>query len=344
LTMLPARCETRKMTTSLVTGGAGFVGSHLTDKLVKAEREVIVIDDLSNGRMANMSAVRDQIAFMRHDITGGLSGRPELENIDEIYHLACYPRQISFSNPTRDCEVNLMGTILCLELARKTGAKVLYTSNTGIVSKPPTLPVDETFAPNPLTPYDTHKLASEYMLKAYHKFYGIRTVTVRFASIYGPRQHVNEKLGWRPVIPEFAIRLLRGESPTIDGDGEQTRDFLYVEDAVEGVVRAMQSDNLDANNGGVFILGTNRETSINQVYSIIARELGKEISARHGPRKAEEILRMRYDYTSAQKTFGFVPKTRLRRFNPSGRRPSAEGGHVRHTTSGQEATCVKNGI
>jgi UDP-glucose 4-epimerase len=299
------------VTRSLITGGAGFIGSHLTEELVKRGREVVVMDDLSNGRMSNLSTVEHQVAFRKHDITHGLVELEELKNANEIYHLACYPRQISFANPVRDSQVNLIGTILCLELARKTGAKIIYTSNTGIVSNPPTLPVDETFPPNPLTPYDTHKLASEYMMKAYHRFYGVRAVTVRFASIYGPRQCVNEKLGWRPVIPEFATKLLEGESPTIDGDGKQTRDFLYVKDAVDGVVRAMECDAPEANSGGMFILGTNTETSISELYRVIAALLDVDIKPRHGPRKSEDIMQMRYDYTKAKKTFGFNPSTAL---------------------------------
>jgi UDP-glucose 4-epimerase len=297
------------MVNSLITGGAGFIGSHLAEELVKRGRNLVVVDDLSNGRMDNLRTVESRLTFRRHDITRGLLDVDGLERLDEIYHLACYPRQISFANPNRDCEVNLMGTVSCLELARKTGAKVLFTSNTGIVSNPQTLPVDETFAPNPLTPYDTNKLASEYMLKAYHKFYGIRTVAVRFASIYGPRQRVNEKLGWRPVIPEFATKVLKNEAPTIDGDGRQTRDFLYVKDAVDGVVKAMQSNSPETNSGDMFILGTNRETSINEIYQAIAELLNASTQPKHGRGKADDIMRMRYDYAKAKTTFGFDPRT-----------------------------------
>ena len=297
------------MINSMITGGAGFIGSHLAEELVERGRNLVVVDDLSNGRVDNLNTVEGRISFRRHDIARGLLELDQLEKLDEIYHLGCYPRQISFANPVRDCEVNLIGMISCLELARETGAKVLFTSNTGIVSNPQTLPVDETFAPNPLTPYDTNKLASEYMLKAYHKFYDIRTVTVRFASIYGPRQRVNEKLGWRPVIPEFATRVLRGEAPTIDGDGKQTRDFLYVKDAVDGVVKAMQSSAPEANSGGMFILGTDREVSINDIYQAIADLLNSKIQPKHGPSKADDIMRMRYNYTKAKTTFAFEPKT-----------------------------------
>jgi len=299
------------MTNSVITGGAGFVGSHLAEELVRRGRTLVVVDDLSNGRMDNLSAIERQIGFHRHDITRGLVQLDGLQKLDEIYHLACYPRQISFANPVRDCEVNLTGAISCLELARKTGAKVLLTSNTGIVSNPQSLPVDETFSPNPLTPYDVNKLASEYMLKAYHKFYGIRTATVRFASIYGPRQRVNEKLGWKPVIPEFATKVLRGKSPIIDGDGKQTRDFLYVKDAVDGVIRAMESASPEANSGGVFILGTNREVSISEVYRAVVKLLNASVQPKHGPAKADDIMRMRYNYDKAKATFGFDPRTKV---------------------------------
>lgn len=299
------------MTISLVTGGAGFIGSHLTEELVRRGREVTVIDDFSNGRRENLSAINSEITIVRHDVSQSYTSNPEIEDPDEIYSLACYPRQISFANPRRDCEVNLIGTINALELARKANAKVLFTSNTGIVSNPPSLPVDETFPANPLTPYDTHKLASEYLLKAYSHLYGLRSVTVRFASIYGPRQRVNERLGWKPVIPEFAGKLLMGEAPVMDGDGTQTRDFLYVTDAVDGVIRAMEAGHDEANRGGVFILGTNRETSIKGLYSTLSSLVGKQTAPRYGPRKPEEISRMRYDYSRARSVFGFEPKTDL---------------------------------
>ena len=299
------------MVVSLVTGGAGFIGSHLVEDLVHRGREVIVIDDFSNGNIGNLSSVASKIRVVKHDVSKSYVSHPELGSADELYNLACHPRQISLANPRRDCEVNLIGTINALEFALKTGAKVLFTSNTGIVSNPLTLPVNENSPPNPLTPYDTHKLASEHLLKVFSEVYSIRTVTVRFASIYGPRQRVNEKLGWRPVIPEFATKLLSERAPTIDGDGSQTRDFLYVKDAVDGVARAMESTHPEANKGGVFILGTNTETSIMSIYSTLCSLTGRKVDPKFGPRKPEEIARMKYDYSKARSAFGFEPKTSL---------------------------------
>ncbi len=326
------------MKTAIVTGGAGFVGSHLVEELVKQGAHVIVVDDLSNGRLENLKAVRDTLAFVHSDISRGElvdavrakqmqyfegvgdysechpSTKGECPQINEIYHLACYPRQISFKNPSRDLEVNVGSAIKCLEFARLANAKLLFTSNTGIVSKPDKLPVDEQSPPNPLTPYDCHKLTVEHLLRAYSKYYGVKTVTVRFASVYGPRQRVNTELGWHPVIPEFIGKLLIGEAPTIDGDGNQTRDFLNVHDAVQGVIKAMRSDAQEANNGGMFILGTGEETSINMIHARLCKlteTTGPASLVKYGPPKAEDISRMLYDSTKAKKTFGFEPQIKL---------------------------------
>jgi len=293
---------------SIVTGGAGFIGSHLVEELAKIGRKVTVLDDLSNGSLGNLGSVAPKITIIEHDISRPYAGLFEQQKIDEIYSLACFPRQVSFLDPRRDAEVNLVGTMNALELARVSGAKVAFASNTGIVSDPKALPVDETFPPNPLTPYDTHKLASEHLLRIYSKTYGVRTVVLRFASVYGPRQRVNEKLGWRPVIPEFCTRLLQGVSPTVDGDGAQTRDFVFVKDIVDGVIAAMQSN---SNEGDVFILGTNKETSILDLYRTISKILRVDVPPNYGPRKPEEIMRMRYDYSKAHRAFGWTPRTPL---------------------------------
>ena len=293
---------------AVVTGGAGFIGSHLVEELVRSGRQVTVLDDFSNGSRSNLDAVASKVVMIERDISRPYTDLLENTEVDELYSLACYPRQISFQNPRRDCEVNLVGTMNALEVARKKGAKVAFASNTGIVSNPKTIPVDETFPPNPLTPYDTHKLASEYLLRVYSKMYNVRSVVLRFASVYGPRQRVNEKLGWRPVIPEFCMKLLQGVSPTIDGDGAQTRDFVFVKDIVDGVIAAMQSN---SNEGDIFILGTNRETSILDLYRTISKILRVDVPPNYGPRKPEEIMRMRYDYSKAHRAFGWDPRTQL---------------------------------
>ena len=282
---------------------------------MKRGRTVVVVDDLSNGRLENLEPVKKDVVFVNHDVSRDLSGLLEVNGVSEIFHLACFPRQISFQNPQRDAEVNLVSTVNCLELARRNGAKLLFTSNTGIVSDPLSLPVDESFRPSPSTPYDCHKLASEYLLSAYHRMYGVPTVVVRFASIYGPRQRVNPALGWRPVIPEFVTKLLRSEAPTITGDGGQTRDFLFVRDAVDGVIRAMESKAPEANSGGMFILGTNTETSVKDLFCKIQAIVGNDptVLPRHGPMKKDDITRMRYDYSKAKNSFGFQPATDLDR-------------------------------
>jgi len=293
---------------SIVTGGAGFIGSHLVEELFRLGRTVTVVDDFSNGYLSNLESVASKITTIRHDISTSSVNMFEPSEVDEIYCLACYPRQISFANPRRDCEVNLIGTLNALELAKAKGAKLVFASNTGIVSNPETLPVDETFPPSPSTPYDIHKLASEHLLRVYSKVHNVKTVALRFASVYGPRQRVNEKLGWRPVIPEFSTKLLRRIPPTIDGDGRQTRDFIFVKDIVKGVIAAMKSKSSD---GDVFILGTNIETSILKLYRMISDLTGADVQPKHSPKKPEDIARMKYDYSKAHNSFGWAPHTRL---------------------------------
>ena len=289
---------------ALVTGGAGFIGSHLAERLVKTGRRVTILDDFSNGLVSNLNEVIDDIKIVEYDVS-----KPFIELIDlpvnEIYHLACYPRQISFQDVRRDCEVNLHSTLNCIDLSRKYDAKILFTSNTGIVSKPSRLPVDETFPPNPLSPYDVHKLASEHLLHVHSLYYGLRSIIVRFASVYGPRQYVNRYLGWHPVVPEFIMKLRTSKAPTIDGDGSQTRDFLYVEDAVDGVVRAMESD---SDSGDMFILGTGRQTSILELYNMIADLLASDVEPMFGPPKKDDIQAMQYDSSKAKRVFDWEPK------------------------------------
>lgn len=304
------------MRSIIVTGGAGFVGSNLVDALLADpdNETVMVIDDLSNGTLGNLKSARShgvRLQFFKRDIAQIPPDFFHKRKFDELYHLVCYPRQISFKDPWRDMQVNVGGAIRSLELARASGAKMLFTSNTGIVSKPNKLPVDEQSSPNPLTPYDCHKLTVEYLMQAWSKYYDLKTVIVRFATVYGPRQRVNEILGWRPVIPEFCGKLAKGLAPTVDGDGLQTRDFLNVRDAVQGVIKAMRCEKLEANNGGMFILGTGKEVSILAIFNEIAHQLSSDLKPIHGPPKSEDIARMLYDSTKASNTFGYAPQVSL---------------------------------
>ena len=287
----------------LVTGGAGFVGSHLVESLTQGN-QLVALDDLSNGSLSNLKSAGREVKFLRADASRE-SVIARVRRIDGIFHLACHPRSFSFDSPARDVDVNLRSTVNMLELARKKDAKLIFTSNSGIYGEPEYLPVDEKHRIDCKTPYDVNKYASELQIRAYAKEYGLRTVVCRLATVYGPRQRVNEKLGWRPLVATFFERLMSNKPPTIFGDGEQTRDLIYVKDVVDGLIRSFNSKEA---NGEIFNLGTGTEVSVNDVYRMISEALGKSIEPERGPPSIGDIRRMCYSNLKAKRVFGFEIK------------------------------------
>ena len=287
----------------LVTGGAGFVGSHFLDRFAP-ENEIIVLDDLSNGSMSNLVNVRRKIKFLRADVAKQ-SSVARVGKVDGIFHFACFPRSFSFNKPTRDVDVNLRATMNMLELARKMDAKMVFTSNSGIYGDPKYLPMDEKHPISCKTPYDVNKYASELHMLAYQRQYGVRTVACRLATVYGPRQKVNEKLGWRPVVATFLEYLIKGKQPVVFGDGEQTRDLIYVKDVVDGLMKAFISKEAD---GEAFNLGTCVETSVNTLLRKIEEITGEKVEPALGPPSIGDLRRMCCSNEKAKKTFNFEIK------------------------------------
>lgn len=294
----------------LITGGAGFIGSHLIKKLLEEGADVVVFDDFSNGRMENLDEAKVKILIIKNDISLAYSKIKESiggHKFDGIFHLACYPRSLSLSNPFRDLEVNAKGMLNILELAKLNKCKVVFTSNSGIYGDPKYLPIDEKHPNNPSTPYDANKLVAEYYAKIYNKIYGVPIAICRLATVYGERQRTKPE--WKPVIPEFVTKILEDGSPTIYWDGNQTRDLIYVKDVVHGLIKAFSTDTRDE----IFILGTGIETSINDIYKIICNSLDKWIEPKRTEKVAGDIRRMKYSYKKAEKTFGFKPKYSLKK-------------------------------
>lgn len=281
------------------------MGSHLVDRLIKDGHEVTVLDNLSNGQLDNLKS-------MKNDITSYISNVEQLQStfinnrFDGIFHLATAPRSSSLKDPMRDIETNCKGMIAVLELAKEHNAKVVFTSNSGIYgSAGGTNSINENSVNNPTTPYDADKLVSEYYCKIYYNIYGVRSAIVRFATVYGERQQVNEKLNWRPLVATFVKNVLNNEEVIINGDGEQTRDLIYVEDAVQGVIKAMNSNVDDAD---IFLISTNTETSIKQVLHHIQDITGLKVRVKYTEPLKGDIKRMRYDNSKAKNKFGFEPK------------------------------------
>ena len=300
---------------ALVTGGAGFIGSNLVDRLLAEGHAVDVVDDLSTGSLANLAEARSStvgarnLSFHRLDIRSDqvvdLIARraPEV-----VFHLAAQADvRVSVDRPAFDAEVNLVGTLQVLEGARRAGArKVVFASSGGTIYgdvDPDDLPVQESHPQRPVSPYGVAKKAAGDYLYAYRELHELEFTALALANIYGPRQDPHGEAG---VVAIFAGRLLAGEACTIFGDGEQTRDFVYVDDVVDGFVRAA-----DRGGGLVINIGTGAETSVNQLYRTMAAAAGISTPAHYAPPRAGELQRSCLDPGRAAMQLGWKPWTTL---------------------------------
>lgn len=283
----------------VVTGGAGFVGSYLVDRLANEGHEVIVIDDFSNGSLDNLKGI--DVEIRKQNIVTS-----KIPDCDGIFHLATVPRSFSFEDPRDDIEVNCKGMINVLESAKESGAKVVFTSNSGIAgSMDLHTPIDENYPDRPTTPYDADKLVCEHYCKMYHDVYDVKCANVRFATIYGYRQVVNEKINWRPLVATFLKRMKNREKVYINGDGNQTRDLTYVRDAVQGVIKAMNSK---VENADVAILSTTTETSVNEVFDILKEKTGYTQAPIFTDALKGDLKSMKLSYKKASELYGYSPK------------------------------------
>lgn len=291
----------------LITGGAGFIGSHLAEKLLSEKGNVVILDDFSNGSMDNLEEIKKEVKIIKIDVSSPLQKIKRAlagHNFDGIFHLACFPRSLSLKDPFRDMEVNAKGTINILEIAKDKKSKVIFTSNSGIYGDPEYLPIDEKHPNKPSTPYDANKLVSEYYMKIYNQIFNVPIAICRLAAVYGERQRV--KPGWKPLIPEFVNKVSKGKSPVICWDGNQTRDFIYVKDVVSGLIRAFLGKTKDE-----IILGTGIETSVREAYDLVCKYLMKDIKPGKSDKTPGDIRRMQLSYNKAKKVIGFKPEYKI---------------------------------
>jgi UDP-glucose 4-epimerase len=284
----------------IVTGGAGFIGSHVADALVARGDEVAVLDSLVHGRRENVP--RGAELHVR-DIREPLDDLFDAVRPAVVFHLAAQADvRVSVEDPVLDAEVNVLGTVRVLEAARRHDAQVVFSSTGGAIYGECTAPAPETTPCEPLSPYGTAKLAAEEYLRSTNRLHGTRHLALRYGNVYGPRQDPHGEAG---VVAIFLGLLARGEQATIFGDGLQTRDYVYVGDVARATVSAIGHD------GGVFNVGTGRETSVVELYEVCARVAGSDAPARHAEPRLGELQRSFLDPALAERELGFRPMVEL---------------------------------
>jgi UDP-glucose 4-epimerase len=280
-----------------VTGGAGFIGSNLVDALVERGDEVVAIDNLVGGKREYVNAKAE---FVERDIREGL----ELDGVEVIFHLAAQTDvQTSVTRPGEDASVNVIGTVLVAEAARRAGSRVVFTSTGGAIYGECDGPADEGSPRRPLSPYGISKLCAEEYLAGWNRIHGTSHVTARLANIYGPRQSSTLEGG---VVAVFLDRMARSEPTVIFGDGLQTRDFVYVGDVVRALLAAAAHDG-----GGVFNIGTGKETTVLALHAACAEAAGSAALAGFQPARLGDLSRSVLDASRAETELGFRARTTL---------------------------------
>jgi len=291
----------------LITGGAGFIGSHLQDRLIKEGHRVVIVDNLSTGKKENLNP---RAKFYKADICGSkISQIFKKEKPEIVFHFAAQiDVRKSMENPVEDAKVNILGTLNVIQnfisinqqnQHESASKKFILASSVGVYGEPKELPVTENHSLNPLAPYPITKLAIEKYLN-YYRERGLDFAILRYANIYGPRQSA---LGEGGVVAIFIRQLLNQKKPVIFGDGNQTRDFLYVQDAVSAAVKSIK-----AFSGAVYNVGTGRGITINNLLKLLSQKLNKKVKPIFRPLRQGEIVKSRIDFSKAKRELKWSPK------------------------------------
>jgi UDP-glucose 4-epimerase len=293
----------------IVTGGAGFIGSNLVEGLVELA-DVTILDDLSSGNLDNLEHLlkRDDVYLERLSVTDLEVMKPHFEDVDCVFHLAAVSNiSSSVADPLRTNEVNVKGTLNVLLAARDSGVrKVVFTSSASVYGDTEEVPTTEDVLPDPLSPYAVTKLAGEHYCNVFSDLYGLETTSLRPFNVYGPRQDPNSQ--YAGVIPLFIRSLLEGEAPMIDGDGEQTRDFVYIKDVVRAFIQAK-----DHRARGAYNIAGGKGISINELYREVSSIIGVDVEPLHGEPRPGDVRHSTADITRAKRDLGYEPEYDIRR-------------------------------
>jgi nucleoside-diphosphate-sugar epimerase len=288
----------------LVTGGAGFIGSNIVDELVRRGHEVVVLDNLSAGKEENLTGVRKKIEFRAESITDLAALQSASKGADYVIHLAArtsVPRSVQ--NPIETNSVNIDGTLNVLVAARD--AKVrrfVYAASSSAYGETPTLPKTEAMQPAPISPYGVTKYVGEIYAQVFGRVYGLVYASVRFFNVFGPRQDPTSQ--YSGVLSRFMLAVIEGKQPVIYGDGEQSRDFTYIDNIVDETLRACEAKGAS---GMVFNGGTGARITLNEVLKLLEKITGKKIEAKYDPPRTGDIRDSQADVSLAHKVLGYEP-------------------------------------
>ena len=297
------------MAVYLVTGGAGFIGSHLVEELVKRGEQVRVLDNFSTGKRENLSDLQEKIELVEGDIRSYHIVREVVQGVDFVLHQGALPSvPRSINDPITTNEVNVGGTLNILDAARDAGVKrVVYASSSSVYGANKALPKREDMIPQPISPYAVAKLTGEKYCHVFSRTYGLETVALRYFNVFGPRQDPQSQ--YSAVIPRFIVGMMEGQELTIHGDGSQSRDFTYVSNVVEANLLAVHAEGVS---GEAFNLACGASMSLNEVVEKIAQTLDCEGNIVYGPPRSGDVARSQADISRAGKYLGYEPLVEAR--------------------------------
>jgi UDP-glucose 4-epimerase len=289
----------------VVTGGAGFIGSNTVEELVRRGHSVVVLDDLSSGKEDNLAELRTKITFIKGTISDIEVVRKAMHEAEVVLHLAArtsVPRSVK--DPIETNRINIDGTLNVLVAARDAKVKrVVFAASSSAYGETPTLPKVETMQPEPISPYGVTKFVGELYAQTFGRCYGIENVSLRYFNIFGPRQDPSSP--YSGVLAKFCTAYLEESQPVIFGDGEQTRDFTYVENAVQANLLACEAPNVS---GKVFNIGTGIRFSLNQTVELLSKISGKQLQVKYDPPRDGDIRDSLADITQARQFLGYHPQ------------------------------------
>ncbi|MCS7201510.1 MAG: SDR family oxidoreductase [Dictyoglomus sp.] len=292
----------------LVTGGAGFIGSHIVEELVKEGGKVIVLDNLSTGKEENLNFIRNKIIFIKGDIRDLELLLSITKNVDYIFHEAALTSVVeSIENPEKCNEVNITGTLRVFIAGLKNQVKrIIYASSSAVYGNDPITPKKEDMKLEPISPYAISKYVGELYMKFFYEIYKLEIVSLRYFNVYGPRQDPNSP--YSAVIPKFITSLLKKEPPTIYGDGEQTRDFIFVEDVVSANIQAIRGKGIE---GKIFNISSGKRISIKELFLKLKELIKVDVEPIYAPERRGEVRDSMGDITLAKKHLSWTPKFSL---------------------------------